>query len=515
MATTRPFAYNTGSSINGTNQIGDLAIGVDPEDYSKNPGGVKWWNGPDEDLGYVIAYSQPDGLHPTQEGASNKLTLNPSYKGTDVNLSNNNQTAYQQFGYQQSVLGNTEIGASDKVMFSVLCTLAAPATLTGSHFIGIGYTTMNYQGNPYSGYPGNNTNGMGYSSDGNVYWNGNVAFPGLPTWGNGDIIDIAISSVGLCVRVNGGYWNNNMAAVPGTNLNLALTIEGSFFPVLCPGYEGTMVIQNKPQYGVPADFQFLGNTTASVGFLRSEQMTDESFLDLVKNKFGQTFSTGVQAKTWLNNNGYWTSYLSPVLSLDAADYTSGDWVDSVGGKQFTLYNSPTWSSNNGGYFNFNSASAQYAKSSTSLSSLNRWSVAVWHYYDGTNVGSAPCIVTETFVGGGINYSLGKNNGPFSAGFFDGGWRVTDGYSLTPNNWYYIVGTYDGATVKLYVNNALVDSVAYAGTPTTSGSGIRLMERWDLSNYWGGRLATVDIYDKAMTASQISSIYNITKSRFGL
>jgi hypothetical protein len=309
MPTTRPFAYNTGSSINGTDQIGDLAIGVDPKDYSKNPGGVKWWNGPDEDLGYVIAYSQPDGLHPTQEGASNKLTLNPSYKGTDVNLSNNNQTASQQFGYQQSVLGNTEIGAGDKVMFSVLCTLAAPATLTESHFIGIGYTTMNYQGNPYGGYPGNNTNGMGYSSDGKVYWNGNVAFYGLPTWGNGDIIDIAISNIsqGLWVRVNGGYWNNNMSAAPGTNLGLGLTINSPFFPVLCPGYEGTMVIQNSAQYGVPADFQFLGYTTASVGFWRSKFATDESFLELVLNKTGQTFATGIQAKTWLNNNGYWTS----------------------------------------------------------------------------------------------------------------------------------------------------------------------------------------------------------------
>lgn len=310
MATTRPFAYNTGSSINGTDQIGDLAIGVDPEDYSKNPGGVKWWNGPDEDLGYVIAYSQPDGLHPTQEGASNKLTLNPSYKGTDVNLSNNNQTAYQQFGYQQSVLGNTEIGAGDKVMFSVLCTLAAPSTLTGSHFIGIGYTSMNYQGNPYNGYPGNNTNGMGYSSDGNVYWNGNVSFYGLPTWGNGDIIDIAISNVsqGLWVRVNGGYWNNNVAAVPGTNLGLALTINSPFFPVLCPGYEGTMVIQNIPQYGVPTDFEFLGNTAASVGFKRSVYKTEASFVELVNREYAQSFTTGHQAGTWLNNNGYWSGW---------------------------------------------------------------------------------------------------------------------------------------------------------------------------------------------------------------
>jgi hypothetical protein len=125
---------------------------------------------------------------------------------------------------------------------------------------------------------------------------------------NGDIIDIAISNVGLCVRVNGGYWNNNVAAVPGTNLNLALTIEGPFFPVLCPGYEGTMVIQNISQYGVPADFQFLGNTAASVGFKRSVYKTEASFVELVNREYAQSFTTGHQAGTWLNNNGYWSGF---------------------------------------------------------------------------------------------------------------------------------------------------------------------------------------------------------------
>jgi hypothetical protein len=60
----------------------------------------------------------------------------------------------------------------------------------------------------------------------------------------------------------------------------------------------------------------------------------------------------------------------------------------------------------------------------------------------------------------------------------------------------------------------VDSTLYTGTPTSSGSGIRLMERWDLSDYWGGKLATVDIYDKALSNSEIESIWNLTKSRFG-
>ena len=55
MSTSRPFAYNTGSTISGTIQLGDLAIGVDPLDYSGGVGGVRWWNGPDEDLGYIGA----------------------------------------------------------------------------------------------------------------------------------------------------------------------------------------------------------------------------------------------------------------------------------------------------------------------------------------------------------------------------------------------------------------------------------------------------------------------------
>lgn len=64
MAVTRPFAFNTGSLIPGTNQVGNLAIGVDAYDYSEQPGGVRWWNGPDESLGYVIAHETLSGNQP-------------------------------------------------------------------------------------------------------------------------------------------------------------------------------------------------------------------------------------------------------------------------------------------------------------------------------------------------------------------------------------------------------------------------------------------------------------------
>jgi hypothetical protein len=515
MATTRPFSYNTGSPIAGTIQVGNLAVGFPTSGFT----GMEWWNGPDEDLGYVIAQSVSAGNQPTNV-PEDQLFLSPTYKGTDISLTNNNQTASQIFSYSQTVLGETIISGSDKVMFSVKYTSTNPSVGIGGHFVGVGLTTMNYSG-PFNGYPGNDTNSIGFSDDGKYYYNESVVQSGLPTWTTGDIIDIAIShGQGWFIRVNGGDWNNNPSADP-TTLNGYLSMNGltNYYPALCPYIYGTIEVLNYPKYGVPSTYNFLGNVTASVGFFRTDGLDDNEFIDIANTLLNSNYTAATDASIALTTNGYWNSYptlTSPVLSLDASDYSgSGPWIDSIGGKSFTLTNSPTWSSSNGGYFNFVSSSSQYAICNTSLPSMSTWTVGVWHYYTGTETGSAPCIVTETFIGGGINYSLGKNNGGFSSGFFNGGWRVTDGYSLTSGNWYYIVGTYDGATVKLYVNSTLVDSTSYVGTPTSSGAGIRLMERWDLADYWGGRLAIVDIFDTDLGEPEITSIWNSTKSRFGL
>ena len=67
MSTARPIAYNIGSTISGTSQIGNLAIGVDNLNYSQGEGGVRWWSGPDENLGYCIGFPQAAGTQPTPE----------------------------------------------------------------------------------------------------------------------------------------------------------------------------------------------------------------------------------------------------------------------------------------------------------------------------------------------------------------------------------------------------------------------------------------------------------------
>jgi hypothetical protein len=67
MPTSRPFAYNPGSQISGTQQFGSIAVGTPTSGVTGNP---KWWNGPDEDLGYVIAQSVSGNTQPAPGGAT-------------------------------------------------------------------------------------------------------------------------------------------------------------------------------------------------------------------------------------------------------------------------------------------------------------------------------------------------------------------------------------------------------------------------------------------------------------
>ena len=330
MATTS-FAYNIGSAISGTTQVGDLAVGIPSSGYTSTP---PFWEGPEESTGYVIAVPVSGNTQPTYLiNPSSNLTLSTTYIGNDIGLSNGNQTASQQFGYQQTVLGNTIISPTSKVMFSVLVNLSAPATLPGSHVIGIGRTTMNYKSTPaYGAYPGNDSDSMGYCSDGTIFYQGAVYLGGLQTWTNNDVIDIVIDNNvnAMWVRVNGGYWNNNDGADPAANTGGMEIINGPFYPALCPGYEGSMTIQNSAEYGVPSGYILLGsNVTASVGFYRTTGLTDNSFISLaefVSRKFGnpQTFATASDASTWLTTNGYWNSYGNlATFTISPSDFTNG------------------------------------------------------------------------------------------------------------------------------------------------------------------------------------------------
>jgi hypothetical protein len=217
--------------------------------------------------------------------------------------------------------------------------------------------------------------------------------------------------------------------------------------------------------------------------------------------------------------------LTPALSLDAGNPASypgsgATWTDTIGSIPFTLVNSPTYNSANGGYIQFNPSAGQYAASSTNLGTLAAWSIEAWHYYDGTNTPAGPNIFTEYPYGGGtINLGLGSGGGAdtdLQAWYYSGGFQATPAYTLTPGNWYQIVGTFDGTTLNLYVNSVLVQTANHPpGAAANSGIGYGLMTRWDPGGLWGGRLAILNLYNTDIGGAGVTTSWNTNKARFGL
>jgi hypothetical protein len=104
MATTTPLAYNpTADPISGTTQVGQLAVGTTEQDYSISPGGVTWWMGPDEDLGYVIGVPVSGNTQPTEiSGVSASVGFFRSEDFTDNSFINIAEYVANEYGSPQT-----------------------------------------------------------------------------------------------------------------------------------------------------------------------------------------------------------------------------------------------------------------------------------------------------------------------------------------------------------------------------------------------------------------------------
>ena len=358
MATTRPFSYNTGSSIDGTDQVGNLAVGFPTSGFSST--GLKWWNGPDEELGYVIAHQNTAG----QNGAD-----------------------------------------------------------------------------------------------------GNIAY---------------------------------------------------------------------------------------LGFWRSEFPTDDSFIDLANKIGGQTFANGDSAKTWLNDNGYWTSWNPPGLVLLAelnaaisSSYpgTGTDWFDLINSNDGSLSEGNgtlTYGTTNGGEFYLKSGNLSNTRivlannADISLSTTKTKTYSVW-------------FKTDTV--GFINFSrtiMSKQSGnPASDGFWMGinssnqlVARVTSddgstnktiggiGQTISIGTWYMatlsVKVSPEVETFKLYINTTEVGSNS-GGAFSLEGNSVNDTNDLYLGNFhtglqnaqpFEGRIGEFYIHEGDFTTTDVTSLFDNTKTRFG-
>jgi hypothetical protein len=118
-----------------------------------------------------------------------------------------------------------------------------------------------------------------------------------------------------------------------------------------------------------------------------------------------------------------------------------------------------------------------------------------------------------------NYGFGIYSGSIylniktSAGW--GGLSVTASSYLTSNNWHHIVGTYDGTNLKIYVDGNLADTLAKAGpiTYTSRNTRIGALEGTSVLDFTG-QIDGVSIYNYALSASQITTLYGSSSTGIG-
>ena len=188
----------------------------------------------------------------------------------------------------------------------------------------------------------------------------------------------------------------------------------------------------------------------------------------------------------------------------------------------TLINTPTFNFlNAGGTFTFDKNTFEYA-TILDQGDFNFWTVETWAKITSSLTNQVTAIVTGQYdLSTKLNFSIGTNRAPVNynlcAGFYDGSWHNTTGFSPVLDTWYHLVGTYDGSTIKFYVNGVLNSFLDYAGTPQSGGE-IRIARRWDeistnSINYFPGEISLIRIYNRHLDIIEVKNNFNTERHRF--
>jgi hypothetical protein len=109
---------------------------------------------------------------------------------------------------------------------------------------------------------------------------------------------------------------------------------------------------------------------------------------------------------------------------------------------------------------------------------------------------------------GLAYGLYAHNGAAGpAGYINTGGSdqgAAAAASLPLNSWTHVATTYDGATLRLFVNGTQVASRAVAGSLRTSTSPLRIGGNAVWGEYFSGMLDEVRIYNRALSTSEIQA-----------
>ncbi len=189
----------------------------------------------------------------------------------------------------------------------------------------------------------------------------------------------------------------------------------------------------------------------------------------------------------------------------------------------TLTNGPTFDSGNKGSIVFDGTNDYVSLSTTNM--ISGWSQLTYNTW--VNVSQ----ISNTFWPGFISSYTGSTSANTSIGQWNstqqiwyeidtangnyyGGGPGSNTFSL--NSWFNACLVYDGSNVYGYLNNVLDKQFSATGNLNTISSlNVGCHDPGTSGGFLNGKLAVAQIYNRALSASEVAQNFNAQKSRFGL
>jgi hypothetical protein len=202
-----------------------------------------------------------------------------------------------------------------------------------------------------------------------------------------------------------------------------------------------------------------------------------------------------------------------IVGTVSVDFATNIWTDLSGNSNTgTLTNGPTYSSANGGSVSFDGTD-EYATvpSNSGWAFGGNGTVEQWVYVAGNSGGNDRfwCVNNNS-----TSLDAYLNGASYNIGFHGGVVLTTT--TIPQNTWVHFVVVYTSGTIKVYFN-----TIEQGLTGTTTGynitsNGTLYIGRYITAPYeLNGRIASMKIYNRALTASEIQQNFNALRGRFGI
>lgn len=266
-----------------------------------------------------------------------------------------------------------------------------------------------------------------------------------------------------------------------------------------------------------------------LGFKRTNTKSEVEFVELAKKVLGNnSITSGNQAASLLFAAGYWTSWgalpKGMVLFLDGGNGNSypgsgTDWFDLSGYDNHGTLAGAQFVNQFGGVMEFDGVNDAVTFDNPQNIPVGNepYTISVWFKSD-----EMPS--NRGFVGWGafgttnaVNAWRLRDFGGGVSGFRHYWWGNDLDYQtpMTTSNWYNAIAAYENGSRRLYLNNVLVAQDYPTGHNVPYASNLRIGVTAESLNEWfDGQIGQVLIYKRQATPTEIQTIWDSGKTRFG-